>query len=363
MSFTFVGKEVEGDDFGINILDRATLNRLYNAADLYLIPSRWEGGPQSAMEAAACRCKILSVPIGVSRDILEPKSLFRTSVESAQRIADDIASGELNPTVQPQFDRWKASHTTTTLKRGLMELYQQIPDMEGFLKKRSKQRPPLPLVALSQGAFTIRRRISRTKLPAEVSWNHREGSNAALDRVMKNVGKILQDLGVNVLKEAGTKVEIVGLPQWKNSGAIRFQWVVPGMSKEELLEKASLIAPSVQDLVNLRRSGGCQHSIVIPFLNPSETNSEEPLVVGQGNQGSSLQVWEAIGEGRPVIYPENSAYYEQVFHAGLAYGEMADPSLLAEQARHMATELRELRCMPSLRTSARHLKALLGSRK
>ena len=362
MPFTFVGNEVEGDDFGSNILDRATLNRLYNAADLYLIASRWEGGPQSAMEAAACGCKILSVPIGVARDILEPKSLFRTSTEAVQKLGDDIRHGELNETVQPQLDRWEASHTTATLKQGLRELYWRIPEMESYRRKRSNPRPALPLVALSQGVFTIRRRISRAKLPAEISWNHREGSNEVLDRVMKNVEKTLEDLGVKISKEAGAAVEIVGLPHWKNGRATRFQCVVPGMSKEELLENTFLIAPSVQDVFNLRREEYRQPSIVIPFLHPSENKSDEPLVVEQVDRGASLRIWEAIGEGRPVIYPENSAYYEQVFHAGQSYQEGEDPSSFAEQVRLMASELRELRNLPSSKTSASLLSALLRSR-
>jgi len=362
MLFTFVGNEVEGDDFGSNILDRATLNRLYNVADLYLIPSRWEGGPQSAMEAAACGCKILSVPIGVGKDILHPQSLFRTSTEAVQKLGNDIRHGELNETVQPQRDRWEASHTTATLKHGLRELYRKIPDMEPYRRKLCNPRPASPLVGLSQGAFTIRRRISHAKLPTEVSWNHREGSNATLDRVMKNVKKILQDLGVTISKEAGAAVEIVGLPHWKNGRAVRFQCVVPGMSKEELLENASLFALSVQDVVNLRREGCRQPSIVIPLLDPPEKMSDEPVVVEQEDRGASLRIWEAISEGRPVIYPENSAYYEQVFHAGQSYQEGEDPSSFAEQARLMASELRELRNLPSSKTSASLLSALLRSR-
>lgn len=360
--FTFVGKEAAGDDFGTNILDRATLNRLYNAADLYLIPSRWEGGPQSAMEAAACRCKILSVPIGVGRDILESKSLFRSSTEAAQRLAGDIREGELNPAVQPQFERWEASHTTATLKHGLQELYRRIPGVDGFLAKRTKSRPLLPASALGQLFFTIRRRISRPQLPREVALNHREGFDAALDRIMKRVETMLQDLGVTIAREVGAAVEIAGWPRWKNGGATRFQCVVPGMPKEELLSDAALIAPSVQDVVNLRSEGCRQPTVTIPFVKISDKEAEEPLVVASGNQDASLQIWEALAEGRPVIYPENSAYYEQVFHAGLAYGEGEDPTLLVEQARGMVSELRELRYLPSSRTSANLFGALLLSR-
>ena len=359
MPFTFVGKDVAGDDFGTNILDRTTLNRLYNAADLYLIPSRWEGGPQSAMEAAACRCKILSVPIGVGRDILESKSLFRSSTEAAQRLADDIREGELNPTVQPQFERWEASHTTAMLRHGLQELYRRIPCMDGFRAKCTKPRPPLPVSALGQLFFTIRRRISRAQLPGEVALNHREGVDAALDRIMKRVETMLQDLGVTISKEVGTAVEIAGWPRWKNGGATRFQWVVPGMPKEELLGDASLIAVSVQEVVNLRSDGCRQPAVTIPVVEISDKEAKEPLVVATGNRDASLQIWEALAEGRPVIYPENSAYYEQVFHAGIAYGEGEDPAPLAEQACGIVAELRALRYLPSLRATQGVLRAVL----
>jgi hypothetical protein len=134
------------------------------------------------------------------------------------------------------------------------------------------------------------------------------------------------------------------------------------MSKEELLENASLIAPSVQDVVNLRREGCRQPSIVVPFLDPSEKKSEEPLVVEQGNQGASLYVWQALQEGCPVIYPEESSYYEQIFHAGLGYRTGEDPNLLAAQCREMAAELRGLRYLPSLRATQGVLRALLASR-
>ena len=363
MPFTFVGKEVMGDDFGTNILDRATLNRLYNAADLYLIPSRWEGGPQSAMEAAACRCKILSVPIGVGRDILESKSLFRSSTEAAQRLEEDIRVGLLDPTVQPQFARWQSSHTTSTLKQRLQKLYQRIPSMDNFRAKQTKARPIVLLSAASQILFTIRRRISRPTLPTEISWNHQEGSIAELDRIMRRVETMLNDLGIAIRKDAGAAIEIIGLPRWRNGGATQFQWVVPGIAKDVLLPDAFLISPSVQDVLNLRSAGCRQPSVAIPFLESMEKQSEEPCVIAQGNRGASLQVWEALVEGRSVIYPENSAYYEQVFHAGLAYGDEENPESLADQARLMSPEFRELRYIPSLRTSASLLGALLRGRK
>jgi glycosyltransferase involved in cell wall biosynthesis len=357
--FTFVGKEVEGDDFGTNILDRATLNRLYNAADLYLIPSRWEGGPQSAMEAAACGCKILSVPIGVGKDILEPTSLFRTSPEAAQKLRGDIRHGELNQTVQPQRARWEAAHTTARLKHDLQELYREIPGMDSFRRKRSERRPASLLSAIGQGAFTIHRRILRPQLPSLVGWNHRAGVDVSLDQVMQSVQRMMGELGIAISKQAGAEVEIVGLPQWKNAVGSQLQWVVPGMQKEELIENAFLIAPSVQDIVNLRSQGCRQSTVTIPMTGSLGEQSAEPFVVERENRVASLQVWKALQEGRPVIYPQESAYYEQVFHAGLGYAAGEDPDQIAEQGREIATELRELRYIPSSRVTRGLLKALL----
>lgn len=357
--FTYVGKEVAGDDFGINILDRATLNRLYNAADLYLIPSRWEGGPQSAMEAAACRCKILSVPIGVARDILESKSIFVSSCEAAQRIVADIRRGELNPTVLQQFERWRASHTMATLKQGLQELYQQIPDMDAFHAKRTKSRPLLPISALGQLFFALWRRITPVQLPSSVGLNHREGVDASLDQIMKRVKTLLQDLGITIRMEAGERVEFVGWPLWNDDEAIRFQWVVPKMSKEELLSHALLIAPSVQDVVNLRSAGVRQPAIAIPFLETMGKQSDEPLVVEQGDSGASIRVWEALAEGRPVIYPEKSAYYEQVFHAGLRYSDWDETKRIEAILHNIESDLKSLIYIPPYSDEQKKLKALL----
>lgn len=357
--FTFAGKEVGGDDFGTNILDRATLNRLYNAADLYLIPSRWEGGPQSAMEAAACRCKILSVPIGVGRDILEPKSLFRTGAEAARRLGDDLRHGGLNPTVQVQFERWQASHTTATLKQSLQKLYRDMHGMKSFRTKCAKPRPLLPLAMLSQGAFTIRRRIFRPRLPVDVSWNHEDGVDVSLDWIMEHVARTLRDLGIAIRMEKGAKLEIAGWPRWRDGHATRFQWTAPGMSRDALLPNALLITPAVQDVVNLRASGCTQPAVSIPFADESGEQSDEPFVVTEGDMTASCKVWRALEEGRPVIYPEQTAYYEQVFHAGIPYEKGTNPSPLVEQARGAASELRELRCVPSSHATQGLLRALL----
>jgi len=186
--FTFVGKpDISGDDFGVNILQRSELNKLYNAADVYLIPSRWEGGPQSAMEAAACRCKVASVPLGVGRDILEEASQFRTVGEAVEIIAEDVRNRALDATLEPQFQRFLAAHTTGHLQKNLQSLYATLEGREDFRKKAAAARPAAWISSAGQLAHTIRRRATPAKLPRRACWNHSDGHSPALDGILRQV--------------------------------------------------------------------------------------------------------------------------------------------------------------------------------
>lgn len=48
------------------------LMTMYDACDLYVVSSRFEGGPQSLLECAAARVPIVSTDVGMARDILSP---------------------------------------------------------------------------------------------------------------------------------------------------------------------------------------------------------------------------------------------------------------------------------------------------
>jgi glycosyltransferase involved in cell wall biosynthesis len=53
-----------------------TLNELYNIVDLYLVTSRYEGGPQSILECGIIKTPILSTDVGVASEILNKSSIF-----------------------------------------------------------------------------------------------------------------------------------------------------------------------------------------------------------------------------------------------------------------------------------------------
>ena len=52
------------------------LNELYNCLDLYIVSSRYEGGPQAIMECAATMTPIISTDVGIASEVLDSKSIF-----------------------------------------------------------------------------------------------------------------------------------------------------------------------------------------------------------------------------------------------------------------------------------------------
>ena|GEM_PF-156133 len=130
--FSFVGKESQVDDYPANILDRSTLNLLYHAADLHLVSSRSEGGPFAILEAAGARSKVLSTPVGLAPDVLEPYCLYRTFDEAALVIERDIQDGFLSAAVDVHYERVHRNHTTTANAIRFKQLYERIKQIPVF---------------------------------------------------------------------------------------------------------------------------------------------------------------------------------------------------------------------------------------
>lgn len=52
------------------------LNELYNCLDLYIISSRYEGGPRSIIECALTNTPVISTKVGIALEFMHPDSLF-----------------------------------------------------------------------------------------------------------------------------------------------------------------------------------------------------------------------------------------------------------------------------------------------
>jgi glycosyltransferase involved in cell wall biosynthesis len=322
IAFTYVGKELETDDFGVNILSRPTLNELYAASDLYLIPSRWEGGPQSVMEAAACRCKTLSSPVGLAWDILESRCLFRTAAQAAQIISEDIEHDVLSDTLEPQFARARDNHDVSVLPGHYRRIYGSLPQRPAFQRKRALFRNTLR-ARWRQGVYVLESRFARAKKITSVAIDHQAG-HAEWDRIMEVLREAMRTAGI--MEDSQSSVVFAGRSNASSKYRHAIQLVPPDVERNEIIsDQAILIASSVQDVVNLRSSGIRNPSVALPFVPKSSATLDfEPLVVAEEDLMASSKVWTALAQSIPVFYPAESAYGEQVFHAGLPYSDRAE---------------------------------------
>jgi len=127
--FTYVGTDVDGDDITVNRQPRAALNVLYNLVDLCLIPSRHEGGPHAALEAAAAGCKVVATPVGHVPDVLEPASIVRSLSEAVRVIEDDVRSRSLDATLAPQARRLADVFSVKAVAARLETVYAEARDL------------------------------------------------------------------------------------------------------------------------------------------------------------------------------------------------------------------------------------------
>jgi len=131
--FTFVGKSIEADDIGQNILPRSDLNNLYACLDLVLITSRWEGGPYSVLEGAATQRKVLCSRVGLAEDVLEPESIFDHADQAVRIIEKDIGLDFLGPTVKVQYERYLRSYTLAPGQEAMVRVFQKSIEVPAFI--------------------------------------------------------------------------------------------------------------------------------------------------------------------------------------------------------------------------------------
>lgn len=314
ISFTFVGRhDVEGDDMAENILSRERLNELYNTCDLYLVASRWEGGPQSAMEAAAARVKILSLPLGVAADILEGDSLFDTPSEAAGKVVRDARENFLSATLNEQRNRLLARHSATIMAHGLREVYKTLPErMERDSRFQTRHSAAADF---SRELFWQLRRRVPGRLPRAIKVSHEVGHDEFLDEAIGNLLRVFERMGVSIGTNAG-EVVVAGYSE----DSSQFRILPSGGLDERPRDPACRVALSVQDAVNFKLSGNRAPVVVCPLVFEAGVKDAHQVVVGGDDKGASLGVWRCMLGGGVPVYPKGSPYYYQVFHGGIPYG-------------------------------------------
>jgi glycosyltransferase involved in cell wall biosynthesis len=160
--FTAIGSVVEGDDLKANLLPRETLAELYNAVDLTLLTSRWEGGPYAILEAAGTRCKVVSTRVGLAEDVLEQACLFGDLPEAIAAVRADIERNTLAVTVAPQYQRVLDNHTTQALVphvRHLLDEVAKLPPRAPAAKTTASALPASPNTTISARVVRLAQRL------------------------------------------------------------------------------------------------------------------------------------------------------------------------------------------------------------
>ena len=72
---SFVENRLKNAGIDYTLMERVgmeTLRDMYRSCDLYIVSSRFEGGPQALLEASAMKVPIISRDVGMAKDVLSP---------------------------------------------------------------------------------------------------------------------------------------------------------------------------------------------------------------------------------------------------------------------------------------------------
>lgn len=83
------------------------VNELYNLADLYIVSSRHEGGPQALIECGLTNLPVVSTPVGIAEEVLIPESI-NADVTLAKPSVPDIGRLMLPHGFKPYIDLLKS---------------------------------------------------------------------------------------------------------------------------------------------------------------------------------------------------------------------------------------------------------------
>jgi len=84
------------------LCDFHTLNDLYNSLDLYVVSSRYEGGPQAIVECAITKTPIISTDVGLASSILSSESIFSPEEEEEAKPNIEYAYNNVLKYIIPQ---------------------------------------------------------------------------------------------------------------------------------------------------------------------------------------------------------------------------------------------------------------------
>lgn len=162
------------DDYDRNILPRERLNSLYQALDVCLVSSRWEGGPYSVLEALAAGSVVVSSRVGIARDVLPSECLFSEIEQAVEILVAHARTGCLKEFCRGAAARAAVQHGPEAIKEAYAAIYRSLPHGKASLTQ-----------AVRSGFANLSSRMkNRFCSPASVgaSWSQEVESAAAENR-------------------------------------------------------------------------------------------------------------------------------------------------------------------------------------
>ena len=211
--YTYLGHTLADgeDDIRANTLPRPELNVLYNLVDLSVVSSRDEGHPAAVTESAAAGCRIISTPVGIAPDLLEPVCLYRSVDEAVALVARDIEAGALAPTVAVHRARVNARHAIAAVAPVLKDLYAELDIVPAVTwEPRPAERLRAHGSRLARAARRVLRMPRRTGAGLVVSiWNvFYPAPYGGANQFMRALGHALEAHGVRVVENAVHGVDV-----------------------------------------------------------------------------------------------------------------------------------------------------------
>jgi len=186
--------------------------------DAYVIASRWEGAPNSVLECAASKTKVVSTRVGQSPDILFRSQIFDDAAAGAHLLAKDMEDGFLGSAVEAAYERIHTFNTYPAIAGRLKYIYEQAQT------NASPKRVGKPLTVQRSGLAawfgggrrsvtsperearreTIERRVGKKKILTFALWNDFQpppygGGN----QFMIALEGALQRQGMTVIRNSG----------------------------------------------------------------------------------------------------------------------------------------------------------------
>lgn len=126
IDYVFEGTRMRGDDYPKNILSHERIAELTSRVDVYLVSSRWEGGPRAILETAACRRPIVSSDVGLARDVLNSACIYKDLSEAITILEDDFHKKTLARFVDEHETKVRAEHSIPKIASRWKLVYDEL---------------------------------------------------------------------------------------------------------------------------------------------------------------------------------------------------------------------------------------------